>query len=493
MYNSSHKEDYRVPYKKVLEKVLFSPGGLLRESRYINLFRSARADALNIITLYTRILFLLDANKMLKANNLINELNKYGIPVESTIAAINTLSLSNKQLIWLSKNKDIEEGFIGENQYITISERGLSYIRHLLQNFEYLWVCGLDRTSLYPAKEDFPGRLYSYKRLLIDYSDSEWKEITFRLAANYVLPFDARSTSLPVNFICVDLFCRTILESLKASRAAVVKSKEENRDDSYRKRINEELIDLSNLFSTIIERAKRLGIAIDKDSKYYLMLDEVMNEIEIYINSNRKNFATSVTKEWEETIQKWKRWEKPIRKNGINEVTDDIVSWASIYLKKFLPNFSFNGLGLNDYISGLDNAELFSRNIRIFAEKKDRFLNYLSNELPLYNDFVSKYNNVFKALKQCIRIHETMVGVATGSQIYDWLKMQEEFIEDTNEELHVYKIAEMYDSIKMSNYADAWIKAQKILELYSSIFSYFVINDGDFDSDYDDYGIISLL
>jgi hypothetical protein len=173
----------RLPYNILIGTILGDWNRQNTKSRLANLYRATKTVENpgwpSLAKL--RILALLGARERLKVGKILEELAQFGIPAERGIEALNYLSDKQRLLLWFSRNSELKLKSSDLDQYAVISEHGLSYLYHVVGDFEYIWFCARDipPVMVQLSEWSFSDRLGEYLRLLSAVGETEWKQLAF--------------------------------------------------------------------------------------------------------------------------------------------------------------------------------------------------------------------------------------------------------------------------------------------------------------------------
>lgn len=463
------KPNLRMPYKSIIQKIIFSVGGELRRERYINIFKpDKKHHPIKSMTVKLRILYLLDNELRIRVRRIAKELMAFGVPLRSTIEAINAFQDKTHLLVWLSQNRELIQDGNSLEQYCAISEHGLSYIRYLLWSFEYLWVCGasgMDR----PGKESFPGRIDSYQKLIDDLFTYEWKEYMYSLFAENHPSLDSKHGD-GKGMMCLDVLYASVVPAIQASVTAREKGLNDeeykpHERKQYAASIDDKLLNLLNTISKIEKHARIAGIEYGPGTVYNNMLKSNIESLRIILKEHK--LPALIAENMEGILVLWLSTDTD--KRGFiacdSSSKDDLISKCARFLRNVLPKSQ-------KILEGFDNSIALEIYIGQYTCRKEDLTYVMSKYVPSYRQVQMYLSRMEDTIKLCLTASET-IGLATGEALYKWLLGEKNIIEecitkheqlalsDCNGLLHENSYEKIEDTIK-----ENWQKVNKLCEHY---------------------------
>lgn len=458
--NSEGKTTIRMPYKLIVDSIIFdSQSSDSPISEHIaNLYSPPSRGANDRLPSMTKIRALkyLRRWKRVTVKEIVSHLSLYGVPAEISIQALNALHLKDRLLVWFSENHELRSETQDGDQYVVISEHGMSYLEHVLGDFEYMWACSANMQGQGYRDVNFSVRLREYESLVRALGHTEWKQIAFRRClANFVRPVLGAAEYGELTTLSV--LYKSISRAVSGSGSILRRSEGADRDDSS----NQVIILVRRLCELVDFWQGRYEICFNGSgyrnvySSWRIEALAALRSISKYFDREKPEDAPIFTSIDELSITSW---EPPANNDNIGISLDqDYITKASRYLRSFLP-FP------KAWLDNIDNNLALKIHLRRFTEGEVNLGGLLAKTLPSFGEVELALSEVVRNIHYLIA-HIEELGVATGEQLYEKVLKEQDFI---NKMLSGLRANTISDSPPCSPAAmsDRKIRFNNIMKIY---------------------------
>lgn len=420
----------RLNYADLVTSLLRDPVGDPDHNRVANLFEPFRNTSnpgwptLSKL----RILSLLTKEKRQEVQTLVQRLALFGIPIELTIAALNSLQDKFRLLLWFSTNRPLSlEDDASLNQDVVISEHGERYFRRVVGDFEYVWYCA---TALNDRKYSHGGlpfttKLSDYKVLIQRIGETEWKQIAFNRFRSGCLPDTGgvgHATRMEVLNVLYSSLGRALLSADIAMRA------------------HEDMSGLTSILTRLVkEICEQILIWQERyqsafGSKFYLSIYESqISELQHDITTLLKNYSLHV-EEIRQTLAEvqlsWLNEALTIANPNLglreNVPQEDIITILAKYGRGIIP-------GIKDWLSNIDKQRKISVFMAHFLSSRERLATLLQTRLPTSTEVENLTRYLLTDLDAVISTASEIA--ATGEGTLKWCIKERKILQEINNAL----------------------------------------------------------
>jgi len=196
-------------YSTMISCLLNDPDDMPQEHRVSNLFEpNPRGNHAGWPTLTKlRILTALSRDKRKNVEEIVTQLELFGIPRDVAILAINSLQNKYRLLLWLSTNQELDANDPDSLSHdVIISEHGERYFKGIVGDFEYIWYCATKLQNIGYSTDDLKltVKIESYRRLIHQIGTTEWKQLSFyRLRSDCIPDTSGTGQASPMEVLSV--------------------------------------------------------------------------------------------------------------------------------------------------------------------------------------------------------------------------------------------------------------------------------------------------
>jgi hypothetical protein len=459
----------RLGYRQLIGTVLSHPEPGEPE-RIANLYRpseqGANAGLPSLVKI--RLLVELGSQKRATVRQLLRTLALYGIPQELGLLGLNYLHDKARLLVWFSKNSDLLEGEADFDQYVTIAEHGLSYLRYVLGDFEYIWFCAteipprLDRE----IEANFRARLEQYTRLMQGLALTEWKQLAFVRCIERETTDEASVINSHRMLTLFILYCsleRAILSSRRSLAGTPRKS-------AYHQNVASLIAEVCTLILASQERYRLCYCGTGYLSAYKEILDRARPALNTLLQAevldqDQAELVHRLLASWDEQLSRQR-----IPQEGTESSIPGEEAFTPLclsYSRGLIPDLS--GLlarvtAMKDYQRSVIKMYLWR-----FVRGRELLVGNLGRRLPLYSVVEDALSAVVNAAADILatRSHPELAALI-GTTAFEWFTGEAAWLEGQLSELrtHAFNLEEL------TGYAQLDVakrKMNKIMGIYAGI------------------------
>ena len=387
-------------------------------SRVANIFRRhgmAQSSRPSLVPL--RILGMLRFDKRVRARALLSQLSRKGIPADVAVDSLNYLHNRRRLLLWFSNNRNMGLSTTDLSQYIVLSEHGKHYYDTLAGDFEYLWYCSsrLSRNYVVGRKSTFPEKLNSYRRLISEVGDTEWKQIVFERTLTTAV--DDRSETVATDELYVLSLLYSSMRRLATSTDTVLSSAWPG--PQYGRDVNAVLRETCGLILKWQERYETAYRSTGYLLRYGQGLEEMTKAAVMFLLQS-PGIAGRTRDVLDKVVSSWSAPARflPLSKSGYSgRVATSLDTGA---LRQSLDDSGMFGIG--DLVKNTSSEEVL-RSLAKFTWARQELADLLENTFPTYHRVYGLLSLVLRrigALISRLRLEE-FAGSSEGERLVQFL------------------------------------------------------------------------
>jgi len=414
-------------YKQIINTILSHPEPGEPE-RIANIYKpteeGAHPEFPSLVKI--RLLVELESRNRATVRQLLRNLARYGIPRELVIRGLNYLQHKHRLLVWFTKNSELLEDDTDLDQYVTIAEHGLSYVRHVIGDFEYIWFCagGIPPRSPADLDSNFRARLEEYTRLMQAFALTEWKQLAFvrcierdGVEENAIINSHRMLTLL----ILYSSLERAIVSARVSLRGALRKS-------SYHQHVASLVARLCKL---ILESQGRYRKCygdtgyLKAYEKLLLKNRHALHELrgQSVLDHEQEALVHEVLQSWDEQLE-----DLPAAHEGVELILppdENFVSLCATFSRGLIPNLSEM---LPRLASSKDQSyQLLKVYLWEFLREREQLVGLLERRLPLYSLVRKCTASILGATR---RVNEAIIRVESAlPATIEWFAREEVWLE----------------------------------------------------------------
>ena|GEM_PF-7086988 len=358
-----------------------------------------------------RILSLLSGTEM-TVQELTTALGTYGIPSEVTIDNLNDLHNKNRLLLWFSTNSDLRADRSADyEQYVSVSEHGLGYLRNVAGDFEYMWYCALDIPEHHRPDEaaNFPARLKHFTRLITSVGDTEWRQLMFRRCLASTIAVEGTAYS-PGEFFTLWLLYSSLERIMASSRFALSRARGDSTYSTETEGLIQKICDLILVWQRRYKMCYRDGYSANVHQPFIKQARVPLERFcsSVTIGATCRASVAAVIESWDkESVDT-----RPTRM--VDESVppkEDFVTMCAQYSRGLIPQ-------VREYAQDLDKIEAAKVYFWQYVRGREKLVLLLENSLPTYGQ-VQRYLDYL--VKDVALVVETSREIAAVRAItLDW-------------------------------------------------------------------------
>jgi len=461
-----------VPYKVIIDSIIFDSVGNALTERIVNVYlpTSRSANETMPSTCKIRVLQFLKHWKRVTVTEILRHLALYGVPSEIALASLNSLHKKERLLIWFSENHDLRSEELDGSQYVVISEHGLSYLEHVVGDFEYVWACSAQILDQDLRSSRFNVRLEAYVRLLKGFGEAEWKQIAFRRA---FAGYSSEALYLPVDgaLLTLSILYQSLARAVGSAQPVLLFGSKSNRPE--RVDVATELENLlEHVCSLILEWQGKYQLAYGGRgylSRYSESIDRAREALTALLETCKLGSACRAGVD--DVLESWRQEDEGgyvvrLTEAGALATDEDIITRLSKYLRAFLP-FP------KEWLEKADKNVAFDVHVKRFQQSEVWLGHVLEHRLPSYREVEDGLRQLGRNIVPLITL-ASEIGAATGTDFYERLLRERDWIEASIERLGQSELTDSHPctSLEMS---ERKAKFNSIMNIFQDLASRYAV------------------
>lgn len=434
----------RLSYADLVTSLLRDPVGAGDTNRVANLFEPTRVTSNpewpTLAKL--RILSLLSREKRQRVRTIVQRLGLYGIPIELSIAALNSLQDKFRLLLWLSTNRPLSlDDASSLSQDVVISEHGDRYFGRVMGDFEYVWYCA---TALNERKYRHGGlrftiKLNDYKALIQRVGATEWKQIGFSRLRAGCLP-DVSGVGQAMRMEVLNVLYSSLGRALLGADVAMTAYADTPSLIYQLSRLVKQICDEILFWQRRYQTAFGSNFYLSVYEKEISALQHDILELERLDSKTYAELSSHLAR-----VQK--SWLTDPRNLAIrlgHEMPDeDLVTLFAKYGRGIFP-------GVRDWVGNVDKQRKISVFTSDFLKTRGKLIQLLRTRLPTYSE-VDHLNSYLLSDLEAVITSAAEVA-ATGEQALRWCVGERKILNEISDTLkeNTYDVPERCTMEQMS-------------------------------------------